>query len=306
MEDGVGRTFFEMLRTPLGIISGGRGLKNIFAKADHPEDTEEMLKEELITILDEEEEKGAVNLFEKEMIKNVLKLYETKTKEIMIPRTSVFTVNIEDETSEIIDRIIEERYSRVPVYEKEIDNIIGVLHIKDLLEASRKGDLDNIDIRSLMRKPYFIHEYMSIDELFLQMKKLRNHMALVIDEYGGFSGIITIEDLVEEIVGDISDEDDDIIEEEEIVKINDEIYEIEGLTSISDINDMLNIDLPTDTNETIGGLLLATLGKIPDLSNPEDVKIAEFEHVNLEAIFVSDKRIEKLILRVKDRVENEA
>ena len=131
-------------------------------------------------------------------------------------------------------------------------------------------------------------------------------MALVIDEYGGFSGIITIEDLVEEIVGDISDEDDDIIEEEEIVKINDEIYEIEGLTSISDINDMLNIDLPTDTNETIGGLLLATLGKIPDLRNPEDIKNAEFEHVDLEAISVSDKRIEKLVLKVKDRVEKEA
>lgn len=303
MEDGVGSTFFDMLKTPLGIISGGRGLKNIFTKADHPEETEETLKEELITILDEEEEKGAVNLFEKEMIKNVLKLYETKAKEIMIPRTSVFTVNIEDETSEVIDRIIEERYSRVPVYEKEIDNIIGVIHIKDLLEASRKGDLDNIDIRALMKKPYFIHEYKSIDELFLEMKKLRNHMALVIDEYGGFSGIITIEDLVEEIVGDISDEDDDVIEEEEIVKINDRTYEVDGLTSISDINDMLDIDLSTDTNETIGGLLLATLGKIPDFENPDDIRVADFEHISLEALFVSDKRIEKLILRVKDRVE---
>ena len=285
MEDGGGSTLRNLLKSPLGIISGGRGFKGIFSKNDQSEETEEALKEELITILDEEEGKGAVNLFEKEMIKRVLKLYETKAKEIMIPRTSVFAVNIEDDVCDIIDEIIEERYSRVPVYEKDIDNIIGVVHIKDLFAQMRKGNIDCINLRGIMKQPYFVHEYKSIDEIFLEMQKNRTHMALVIDEYGGFSGIITIEDLVEEIVGDISDEDDE--------------YEVDE--PIFRISELLEIELPTEVNDTIGGLLLGTLGKIPNLEEENEETKAFFDDVELKAIKVSDKRIETLLVKLRPK-----
>ena len=301
MEDGVGSTLRNLLKSPLGIISGGRGFKGIFSKNEQSEETEEALKEELITILDEEEGKGAVNLFEKEMIKRVLKLYETKAKEIMIPRTSVFAVNIEDDVCDIIDEIIEERYSRVPVYEKDIDNIIGVVHIKDLFAQMRKGNIDCINLRGIMKQPYFVHEYKSIDEIFLEMQKNRTHMALVIDEYGGFSGIITIEDLVEEIVGDISDEDDEYEVDEPIFRISENTYKVDGLTSISDVNELLEIELPTDVNDTIGGLVLGTLGKIPNLEEENEGTKAFFDEVELKAIKVSDKRIETLLVKLKPK-----
>lgn len=301
MDEGAGSMFFNLLRSPLGIISGGRGFRGLFSKNEPIEETEEAMKEELMTMLNIEQQKGSVNLFEKEMMKRVLKLYDTKAKEVMVPRTSVFAVNIEDDTSDIIDAIIEERYSRVPIYEKEIDNIVGVVHIKDIFAQMRKGNLDSINIKGIMKTPYFVHEYKSIDEIFLEMQKLRTHMALVIDEYGGFSGIITIEDLVEEIVGDISDEDDDDDALQPLVKISDNTYKVDGLTSISDINELLDTDLPTDINETIGGLLVGTLGGIPNLEDEEEHGKAVFGQVELKAIKVSDKRIETLLLRLSPR-----
>ncbi len=301
MEEGAGSMFFNLLRSPLGIISGGRGFRGLFSKNEPVEETEEAMKEELMSMLNFEQEKGSVNLFEKEMMKRVLKLYDTKAKEVMVPRTSVFAVNIEDSASEIIDAIIEERYSRVPIYEKEIDNIIGVIHIKDLFAQMRKGNLDCINLRGMMKTPYFVHEYKSIDGIFLEMQKLHTHMALVIDEYGGFSGIITIEDLVEEIVGDISDEDDDEEVNQPLVKISDNTYKVDGLTSISDINELLDTDLPTDLNETIGGLLVGMLGGIPNLEEQGESGKAAFGSVELKALKVSDKRIESLLLKLSPR-----
>lgn len=301
MEEGAGSMFFNLLRSPLGIISGGRGFRGLFSKNEPIEETEEAMKEELLTMLNFEQEKGSVNLFEKEMMKRVLKLYDTKAKEVMVPRTSVFAVNIEDSASDIIDAIIEERYSRVPIYEKEIDNIIGVVHIKDIFAQMRKGNPDCINIRGIMKTPYFVHEYKSIDEIFLEMQKIHTHMALVIDEYGGFSGIITIEDLVEEIVGDISDEDDDVEVNQPLIKISDNTYKVDGLTSISDINELLDTDLPTDINETIGGLLVGMLGGIPNVENEVNNIKAVFAGVELKALKVSDKRIESLLLKLVPR-----
>ena len=152
-----------------------------------------------------------------------------------------------------------------------------------------------------MKQPYFVHEYKSIDEIFLEMQKNRTHMALVIDEYGGFSGIITIEDLVEEIVGDISDEDDEYEVDEPIFRISENTYKVDGLTSISDVNELLEIELPTDVNDTIGGLLLGTLGKIPNLEEENEETKAFFDDVELKAIKVSDKRIETLLVKLRPK-----
>lgn len=298
MEDGVGSNLLSLLKTPLAFGNEGKKLRRFFGKQQSSEEAESISKEDIIHIMDEDETDGKITPAEKEMISGVLRLFETKAKDVMIPRTSVFAVNIDEETSEIIDKMIEERYSRVPVYEKDIDNIIGVLHIKDLFAQVRKGNLDQINLRGIMREPFFVNEYKNVDEILSEMKKLRSHIAMIIDEYGGFSGVVTIEDLMEEIVGDISDEDDEEEPIEEIQKIGERLYKVDGFTAITDINESLGIELPTDSNDTVGGLLLRELGMLPNLDE-DDETCAVFDRVELKAIKVNDKRIETLLLKIK-------
>ena len=259
---------------------------------------EELAKEEFINSLEEDVRVNQyVNDFERNMITKVLKLYDLRAKDIMTPRTSVFAVDINDEITDILDEIIEERYSRVPVYDKDIDNIIGVLHVKDVFAQVRKGNLELVNLRGLIKEPYFIHEYKPIDKLLIEMQRDRTHMGMIIDEYGGFAGILTIEDIIEEIVGDIDDEDDEPEVIEQIQKISDTTYRVDGLVSISDINDELNIELPTDITETIGALLLGELGKIP--VEGKDKSSTIINGVELKAIKVNEKRIVNLLLKIK-------
>ena len=216
----------------------------------------------------------------------------------MTPRAAAFVLDVNEEIGIILDQIIEERYSRIPIYEKDIDNVIGILHIKDLFAQVRKGNLELINIRGLLRESYIVHEYKALDEILLEMQRDRQPFAIVIDEYGGFSGILTLEDILEQIVGDISDEDDEEEDEiEEIIPISDTTYKIDGFTAIQDVNEQLNLDLPTDVNETMGGLLLEGLGKLPaQEGDPLGIQIGDVE---LKAIKINDKRIETLLLRIK-------
>lgn len=301
MEDGVGRYIKNFFNRPVGIVASNWNSKKRNSKLmgqDEKDRQDEIAKEEFINSLEEDVRvKQYVNDFERNMITKVLKLYDLRAKDIMTPRTSVFAVDINDDITEILDEIIEERYSRVPVYDKDIDNIIGVLHVKDIFAQVRKGNLELVNLRGLIKEPYFIHEYKPIDKLLIEMQKDRNHMGLIIDEYGGFAGILTIEDIIEEIVGDIDDEDDEPEVLEQIQKISDTTYKVDGLVSISDINDELDIDLPTDITETIGALLLGELGKIP--VEGKDKSSAIINGVELKAIKVNEKRIVNLLLKIK-------
>lgn len=302
MEEGVGRYIKNFFNKPVGIVasnwSTSKRKNQKMTAQEEKERQEDSAKEEFINSFEEDERlKLFVNDFERTMITKVLKLYDLKAKDVMIPRTSVFAVDINDEITEILDEIIEERYSRVPVYDKEIDNIIGVLHVKDVFAQVRKGNLELVNLRGLLREPYFIHEYKPIDKLLIEMQKDRNHMGLIIDEYGGFTGILTIEDIIEEIVGDIDDEDDEPEELLEIQKISDTTYKIDGLVSVSEVNDKLNLGLPTDITETIGALLLGELGKIP--WEDKDKTSTVIEGVELKAIKVNEKRIVNLLLKIR-------
>lgn len=294
MDEGASRYFKEIFDIRLGAVSGGW----MGSKKMKPENGEKMptVKEELISVLEEDEIiKSAVNDFELRAIVNILGLDEVKAKDVMVPRTSAFAVDINDDISEILDEIIEERYSRVPVYDRDIDNIIGVIHVKDLFAQTRKGNLELINLRGLIREPYFVHEFKPVDGLLKEMQRDRIHMGLVIDEYGGFSGILTIEDLLEEIVGEIDDEDDEPEVDADIQKISATTYRIEGLTSVNDVNEELDIDLPLDITETIGALLLGEIGKLP--TTDRDKTSARFGNIELKAVKVSDKRIENLLLK---------
>ena len=218
-------------------------------------------QEELRTMVDVSEEEGVLEEEEKEMIFNVFEFGDLQVKDVMVQRVDIVAVSTEATYDETIDVIREEQFSRIPVYNESIDDIVGVLYVRDLIVQK---DLENdFDTRKYMREPYYTFEFKKITELFAEMKKTRNHMAVVLDEYGGTVGIVTIEDLVEEIVGEIDDEYDDE-EHNEIEVIKEDEYVVEGSTKIDDINDLIGIKIESEEFDSIGGFIIGIVGRIPN------------------------------------------
>jgi putative hemolysin len=248
---------------------------------------EKISEEEIRSMIEVGEENGVINEIEKNMIDGIFEFDDTLAKEIMTPRTSVFALDITTPVEEMIDQVLEEQYSRIPVYENDIDNVIGVLYMKDLFVHIRNND--SIDISTILRPAYFVPETKNIDALFKELQVTNNHMAILIDEYGGFSGIATIEDLIEEVMGNIFDEYDE--EDDGIKKIDSNTYIVDGLTSIDDINELLDIDLPSDDFDTIGGFVITLLGSIP---KEDENNVIEYENITFKIEKLTEKRIEKL------------
>ena len=207
------------------------------------------------------EEGGVLEEEEKEMTFNVFEFGDLQVKDVMIQRVDIVAVNVDVTYDEILDVIKQEQFSRIPVYNETIDDIVGVLNIKDLLFISDE-DKKNFDIKKFMRDPFYTFEFKKVMELFAEMKKSRNHISIVLDEYGGTVGIATIEDLVEEVVGEIEDEYDQ--EEKEIQCINEKEYMLEGSTRLHDIKDIIGLDLESDEFDSIGGLIIGELGRFPE------------------------------------------
>ena len=201
--------FISKLTKPfVMLLSGSTNLlvKLLGCDADNFEDR--MSKEEIRSIVEVGQEHGIINESEKEMIESIICFDDKMSKEVMTPRTEVFMLSASDKIKDKIDAILTENFSRIPVYEKEIDNIVGILYMKDLFSAIVKNGIDNVDIKTIMREPYFVPETKIVEDLFKEIQATKNHIAILVDEYGGFSGIVTIEDLIEEVVGDITDEHD--------------------------------------------------------------------------------------------------
>lgn len=236
---------------------------------------EKVSEEEIRMMIDVGEENGVLNQTEKEMIDGIFEFDNTLAKEVMTPRTNVFAIDIDTPIDELISQVLEEQYSRVPVYEEDIDNVIGILYMKDMFIEMRKKELTIEDVRSILRPPYFVPKTKNIDLLFRELQSTKNHMAVLIDEYGGFSGIVTIEDLIEEIVGNIFDEYDDEISED-ISPIDAHTYIVDGIVPIDDINETLHVELPSDNYDTIGGFVLDLLGSIP---KEDEEHIVEYENL---------------------------
>lgn len=254
---------------------------------------EKVTKEEIRALVQEGEISGSIKESEMEMLQGVFEFDDKKADKIMTPRTEVYCIDIEDSLDTYIDELLEKRYTRIPVYEEEIDNIIGVLYMKDfLLEAKKKG-FDNVNLRDILIEPYFVPECKKIQELFKDMKASKSKMAIIIDEYGGFSGIITTEDLVEEIMGEINDEYQE--EEEEIIKVTDKSFLVHGSTPLEEIKDKLGIDIESDDIDTISGFLINIIGKIP---RGTENKIVEFNEVTFKVEKVTDKRIETVLINI--------
>jgi hemolysin (HlyC) family protein len=195
----------------------------------------------------------------RDMIKGIVELSDTTVKEVMVPRIDVVFLSKDIETSELFKMIIDCGHSRFPVYEETIDNVIGMLYAKDLLKYLT--DRKEIDIEKILRKPYFIPESKRLDTLLREFKRRHVHIAVSVDEYGGVSGIVCLEDIIEEIVGDIQDEFDN--EDEDILQIDDKSYLCDGRVDIEDLNEELQLSIPEEDFDTLGGFVFDLFGKIP-------------------------------------------
>lgn len=255
---------------------------NIVSKLFGVSENEEAIvtEEEIKMMIDQGQEKGTIQQEEKELINNVFEFNDIVASEIMIPRTDIFAIEVNEDITQVLKDVNEYKYSRIPVYSQTIDNIIGILYAKDILKLL--NDKEQINIKENMREAYFIPETKPINEIFKELQKNKNQIAIVIDEYGGTAGLITMEDILEELVGNIFDEYDDI--EKEYEKIDENTYLVSGSMSLNDIKKLLNINIPEGDYETLSGYLLEELGYIP--TKKENVfietkdatyKIEEFE-----------------------------
>lgn len=250
-------------------------------------------REELLSFVEVGQEQGVINETEMDMINSIIEFDDKMAKEIMTPSTETFSIDINIPIKEFINKLLEEQYSRIPVYSKEIDNIIGIVYLKDIFEAAYHYGFDKIDLRKIMRKPYFVPETKNIDVLFKELQDSKQHMSILVDEYGGFSGIVTIEDIIEEVMGNIDDEFD--IENHYFSKIDNNTFIVDGLLSLVDLNNYLDINIKSDISDTVGGFLINEIGEIPKPN--EDITI-EYNNVIFKVEEVDEKRIKKIRISI--------
>ena len=252
-------------------------------------------EEDIISYVNVGNAEGIIEEDEKEMIHSIVTLGETNAKEVMTPRTSMLAFEGTKTINEVWDEILENGFSRIPVYNETIDDIIGILYVKDLMEHIKNGDL-NLPISEFVRSPYYVPETKSIIEILKEFRTLKVHIAMVLYEYGGVVGLVTIEDLIEEIVGEIRDEYDDE-EDSFYTKLSDNEYEVDAMTDIETINKDLELELPiSEDYESLGGLIVTNLGRICNVD--DEVQI---DNVYLKVLEVDKMRVSKVFIRILEK-----
>jgi len=257
---------------------------------------EEFSEEDVKSMLEVGQETGVLNEQGKRMINSIFAFDDKLAYEVMTPRTDVFYIDVNDPAEEYLDELMELRYSRIPVYDDDTDNIIGIINIKDYLIKAREMGFENVDLRQILRKPYFVPETKNLETLFFDLQSSKQQIAILIDEYGGFSGIVTMEDLIEEVMGEIDDEYDEV--ENEIEKLDEDTYRINGFVSLNDLNEELNLDLVSENSETIGGFIIDILGEIPE-DGDQELRIIEYKNFIFTIESVKERRIETIKLRIE-------
>ena len=256
---------------------------------------ENISKEEIKSMIEAGQANGVFNETEKEMINSIFEFDDITAGETMIARTDVYMVNIDVPVSEYIDELLSKKYARVPVYQNTSDNIIGTLHMKDLILEARKNGFENVDIKGILHKPYLAPESKKIDELFKDMQKNRKSMAIIIDEYGGFAGIITMEDLVEEVMGEIEDEHD--ISSPQITKIDKFTYMVNGLISLDELNEKFGVNIESKGYNTLSGYITSIIGVVPN--KIYEGKELDTDKLRLKIEKTKENRVEKVKLILK-------
>ncbi|WP_106768021.1 hemolysin family protein [Paenibacillus faecalis] len=255
----------------------------------NPDDNkEEVTEEEIRMMVDVGNENGTIRESEKIMINNIFEFDNKTVSDIMMHRSNVVGIPVDASLSEVAQIVNTEKYTRFPVFEQHIDNIVGILHAKDLLTYIER-DADGFDLTSIIRTPYFVPVSKRINELFKDLQKHKMHLAIVIDEYGGTAGIVTIEDALEEIVGNIFDEHD--VEEKELEKLDENTFLMKGLISLRLVKDLINIELPIEDYDTLSGFVIGQLGRIPE---QDERPVVEFNGVVFQVEEVDERRIAKI------------
>jgi CBS domain containing-hemolysin-like protein len=280
---------FVMLLKPLVIVL--MGVQTLLSRVSGGEALEKhVTEEEIIAMVDVGQRGGSIEHDEKEMIYSVLQFNEIAVREIMIPRPDVSAIEIDDNVQAALKLIVESGHSRIPVYDDEIDNVKGMLYAKDLLNTVYQGTFGQRGIRDLMRPVHFVPDSKRADDLFKEMQVNNIHIAVVVDEYGSTAGLVTIEDLVEEIVGDIKDEYDQN-EEAEFVQLTPDTYLVDGAMQLGDLNDQLGVALSTEANDTLGGYIYNETGEVPKVG-----QTIEAGHLIMRIEKVDNRRILKVLI----------
>ncbi|MCF0229600.1 MAG: HlyC/CorC family transporter [Parasporobacterium sp.] len=264
--------------------------------------SETQVEEEIVSMLDEGQDQGLIKESEAEMISNIFDLDETSASEIMTHRKNISAVDSEWTLKETMDFIIRESYSRFPVYQDNLDNITGILHIKDAIASYMDPGNHNRQIKDLsgiMQKAHFIPETSKIDSVFKNMQSGKIHMEIVVDEYGQTSGLLAMEDILEEIVGNIFDEHDEV--EYNIVRVSDNVYNVRGLTPLSELEEELGITYDDEDNDTLNGFIVSKLDRIPE--DDEGTEITE-NNIKYKILSVKDKMIDLIRIDTSGRTDD--
>lgn len=259
-------------------------------------------EEEIRMMVDAGEETGVIEESQKEMINNIFEFDDITASDVMTHRTDIVAVEVIDSIQDVIDKAVAEGYSRIPVFKDDLDDIVGVVYVKDLLPYVGKTGLKNITVESIMREPTFVPESKRCGDLFSEMSEKHIQMVFASDEYGGVAGLVTMEDLLESIVGNMQDEYDD--EEQEIEQITENSFTIDGTADIEEVEELLQIKLPDGDYDTLGGLIMAKLGFIPTGDENENA-IIECCGFSFKVIEVDERRIEKVYAERLPQTEDE-
>ncbi len=295
-------SFIRVILLPLTAVTSGlaRLLIKIFGGDPHVDEAP-VTEDEILSMVDEGEESGVLEEIEKEMINNIFEFGDLTAGEIMTHRTYLTAAEANEDLSEVIARAIDAGCSRMPVYDDDLDNIKGILYVKDLLKYIGCAIPENLKPTDIMREAMFIPESKKCRDLLTEMIEKHLQMVIVADEYGGVAGIVTVEDLIESIVGNIQDEFDD--EEEEIEQISEDEFNVDGTSAISEVEELLNIELPEGEYDTIAGFFMSILGKIPDADEKPTIEYGGFSFTVDE---MDERRIVRILVkRLPEPEENE-
>lgn len=264
------------------LLSASTNLISRITPMNFDDADEQMTRDEIEYILTKSEQ--TLDAEEIEMLQGIFNLDEMMAREVMVPRTDAFMVDIEDDINVIMPEILRQNFSRIPVYEGDKDNIIGLIHTKKILAESFTNGFDQLNIRRIMQEPLFVPETIFVDDLLKSLRNTQNQMAILLDEYGGVSGIVTLEDLLEEIVGEIDDETDKT--EIFVREIAENTFIVQGSMTLNDFNEYFDLDLSSDDVDTIAGFYLTGLGTIP---SQDEKEAYELDNNGFHIVMVNDK-----------------
>ncbi|HFU4205342.1 TPA: hemolysin family protein [Streptococcus suis] len=287
------------------LLSAATNLISRITPMNFDDADEQMTRDEIEYILTKSEQ--TLDAEEIEMLQGVFSLDELMAREVMVPRTDAFMVDIEDDTDTIMAAILKQNFSRIPVYDGDKDNIIGLIHTKKILSAAFSNGFDNLNIRRIMQEPLFVPETIFVDDLLKSLRNTQNQMAILLDEYGGVAGLVTLEDLLEEIVGEIDDETDKT--EIFVREIAENTYIVQGNMTLNDFNEHFDTELESDDVDTIAGYYLTGVGTIPSQEEKVTFEVDSKDH---HLVFINDKvkngrvtKLKMMMTTLEDDIENE-